>query len=132
MIPRDPFVSAFEEWRGLTEVEGGAIERSDWPCVASCQARKKSLQAILTNLSRPLRATAGSANPIPADLPAEVRALVAELVALETRNASLLAAKRQAALVERVELDRAGINLRRVRGSYGGPSPARRRFDWSV
>jgi hypothetical protein len=132
MSARDPIFSACEKWRDLTTTEGRAIEASDWVVVAECQREKKHLQSVLTGLSGPPKPGWATGAPRFAEMLDAVRVLAAELIAMETRNANLLARKREAALTARGELERSGMNLRRIRGSYGGLEPGRRRFEHTV
>lgn len=97
------------EWRSLTEREGEAILKEDWKSVSEQQQRKEQLQEII---ERAAKANGASGN-------ARVNALVAEVMALETRNRDVLATKQQNRRDEIQRVTETTRNLRSVRRTYG-------------
>jgi len=108
-----------DRWLQLTQLESQAIERSDWPELTDLQTAKAALQ-------RPLRASLDqwkARNPGADDAEGGepfFRKIVDRLLALETQNGDLLAARKQAALERKRMVDQAARNLRMVRESYAG------------
>ena len=54
----------------------------------------------------------------------DLRPIINNLIVMETQNAELIATRRQAADVEKLDLDQASQNLRRVHKSYSPPAAA--------
>jgi hypothetical protein len=123
MNPADDLLRLLAGWRELTEREGEAIARADWPAVTRQQDLKAELRLRLT----PAFAALQSAIPETADAAGKqdgaLDLVVSELVALETRNRDLLRSRRTA---RKAELDRVNAtvaNLRQLRRAYDqGPS----------
>ena len=124
MNARTELFATYAEWRRWTELEGEAISTSNWKRVRECQTAKQVLQSRIICTTDQARQECVRLGLKHGELEQEVRNVVGELIQMETRNGSVLAVQRQAAEVERAELDRAGHNLRRVHQSYGGSRPA--------
>ena len=119
MTAREKLAALYTEWRRLTEGETDAIHADAWERLAEIHTQKLALQQQI------IAATPASE---PASVPVAAHAhstdnpfhpVVQELILLETRNAEILAAKRQAAEAQRADLDRSTQNLRLVQRSYG-------------
>ena len=88
-------MSVLAEWRRLTEREAQAILNNDWKNVAEQQHRKFHLREAISR-ARELAGAAQTTNDmVERGAEDKLNAVVAELVALETRNRDVLAAKRQ-------------------------------------
>jgi hypothetical protein len=120
MDPRQRIASLLKEWLRLTLAESQAIQAGDWPLLRSIQAAKSELKLPLGQTVEQWRAqdpAQAAANPF--------RVEVTRLLALETQNGNVLAARQQKAREKKKLLEQALFNLRRVRGSYAPqPSPA--------
>jgi hypothetical protein len=113
-------MSVLAEWRRLTERETQAILNDDWKNVAEQQQRKAQLREAINRAREwagAARATGERAGSGGGD---KLKAVVAELVALETRNRDVLSAKRQGWQAELERVNVAVRNLRGVRRTYGG------------
>jgi len=110
-------ICLYEEWRGLTEREGEAIQHSDWPSVSACQAAKDTLQKRIIASEEALDLCIASAQW--REIEDQVRGLLSELMALEQRNSRLLAGQRQKASESQAELGAARQQLRGVQRAYG-------------
>jgi len=111
-------MSVLAEWRRLTEREAQAILNDDWKNVAEQQQRKAQLREAIDRA----RESGGAARPTNERDGGEdkLKAVVTELVALETRNRDVLSAKRQGWQAELERVNGAVRNLRGVRRTYGG------------
>ena len=127
MQARTKLFTAYDEWRRWTELEGQAIEAANWPRVRECQDAKHRLQPLIICGNDHARRECDRLGLSRGDMERDVRKVIGELIALETRNGEALASQRRQAEAEQTELDRAHTNLRRVHHSYGG----RREAGWS-
>lgn len=109
----------FHEWRLLTEAEGRAIAGDDWTEVQRQQQRKEDLKVRLSQVAEAWRNFWPNTGGTHAGYEREFRPIIAELVALETANARLVAARRESAQREFTEWDRATENLRGLNRAYG-------------
>lgn len=118
MNPATELIQTYEHWRAWTQAEAAALERSDWATVAQCQQAKQQLQRAILDLSEKARIT---------NVPGQehshermhVKAIVSELIALESANGELLARRLRANRARASELAEANRNLGRVHRSYG-------------
>jgi hypothetical protein len=108
----------YAEWRRLSELEGAAIGRDKWPCVAQQQQLKRRLQTRIVeatdawNRQRP-------ALPGASELfETEFRPIVADLIRLESRNHELLCERRQHAHSAVASLGRSAAHLRGITRAY--------------
>jgi len=115
MTPADELAGLYEQWRGLTEDEGEAIETGAWTDVEHFQAAKARLQPRIAEVSRRLDQTTHER---------QFRTLVEDLMQLERRNDVLLQQRRQAADEQMRELDKASRHLRQLHKSYVPPAHA--------
>ena len=109
---------AYREWRRLAEAEGEAIRAGNWMLVCDCQTALKELQPRIIRFTG--EAQSEWDNP-GVDRPTKenhLRETVKSLIELEWRNNSLLDVRRQSAMAEFEELNRARRALRRVQRSY--------------
>ncbi len=116
MDSRQHITALLKEWLRLTYAEGQSIHAGDWPLLQKIQAAKSDLRLPLGQAVELWR---GQNPPQAADDP--FRAEVTRLLALETQNGNVLAARQQKALQKKKLLEQALFNLRRVRGSYAPP-----------
>lgn len=114
MSARQDIAGLLQQWRRLTEAEGGAIQTAAWAAVKEIQATKAGLQKELSRaMGRWTEENPGAAfskNPF--------RAEVDRLISLEERNREWLAAQQQRLQLEKESSDRALRTLRRVQQSY--------------
>ncbi len=114
MSARQDIAGLLQQWRRLTEAEGGAIQTAAWAAVKEIEAAKAGLQKELSRaMGKWTEENAGavlSINPF--------RAEVDRLISLEMRNREWLAAQQQRAQMEKESSDRALRTLRRVQRSY--------------
>ncbi len=114
MSARQDISKLLDQWLQLTQAEGGAIQAASWTKVKKIQADKARVQKSLAEAqgewARQNPGAPPAANPFRADL--------ARLISMETRNAELLAAQIRRAEAERISLDHAYRNLRRIQKSY--------------
>lgn len=115
----------YAEWRRLTELEGAAIGRNEWPCVAQQQQLKRGLQTRIVDATeawnRELAPGAGSLAPFEQ----EFRPIVTDLIQLESRNHELLCEHRTQARAELATLDRSTAHLRGLHRAYAGGETSR-------
>jgi hypothetical protein len=95
-------------WRTWTIEEGDAIRAGNWPELERLQTRKRSLQDSILAASR-AGERAGDGN---------LRRLVEELIAMESRNAESLAGLLREGRAQREALEAGFHRLRQVRKSY--------------
>jgi hypothetical protein len=119
MDPRQRIAAILKEWLNKTHAEAQAIQVGDWAGLRVIQATKVELRLPLGQAVEAWRASdpaEAAANPF--------RAEVSHLLALETQNGNVLAARRHRAQEKKKLLEQALFNLRRVRSAYGAPAPA--------
>lgn len=124
MSAKSNLEDAYGEWEQLTRSEGAAIQNEDWPRVSECQRSKQDLQKEIIHLTESAQAECRVAGADPRHLEHDLRPIINGLIALETRNAELLASRRRATEARRLHLDQAAHNLRRVQKSYTTPAKA--------
>lgn len=124
MSAKRNLVDAYGTWEELTRSEGAAIQNEDWPRVTECQRSKRCLQKEIIQLTESAQAECRVAGGDLTHLEHDLRPIINALIALETRNAELLASRRGASEARRLHLDQAAHNLRRVHKSYAAPAEA--------
>jgi hypothetical protein len=115
---------ALAEWRRLTHLEGEAILSDNWQGIAEHQARKAQLEGEIQHALALVRSAPAAPTHPSRKMEPGVDATVSELIALEGRNAELLAVKRhqRQAESERVALTLRDLHgVRRAYGSSRGP-----------
>jgi hypothetical protein len=116
MDHRQRIAAILKQWLEMTHAEAQAIQAGDWPALRAVQASKAELRPSLGQAVEQWRAThpaEAAANPF--------RDEVARLLALETQNGNVLAARKHRAHEKKRLLEQALFNLRRVRSSYTKP-----------
>jgi hypothetical protein len=113
---------AYEQWRGLSLVEGEAIRAGDWPHVETCQVAKARLQARITAATAAMRLHAARDGET-AVVEGRLREVISDLLARERQNESALAAQYRRAREEHAGLNQSVRNLRQVRRAYVGSAP---------
>ena len=113
MSPTQELSDLFQQWRLLTEEEGGAITAGAWGQVEHYQSAKARLQPRITEISR--RLDAGT-------LEHQFRSVINDLMQMERCNDAIIQEKRRAAKEEEHTLDRTQRNLRQIQKSYIPPS----------
>jgi hypothetical protein len=116
MDHRQRIAAILKQWLEMTHAESQAIRSSDWGALRKVQAAKAELRLPLGQAVEQWRA----ANPAEAATD-PFRAEVTRLLALETQNGHVLAARKQRAHQKKRLLEQALFNLRRVRSSYAKP-----------
>jgi hypothetical protein len=117
MNPRQRISAIFKQWLQMTHAEAQAIQTGDWPALRRVQAAKAELRDPLSQavdqwrMENPQEA---AAKPF--------RDEVGQLLALETQNGNLLAARKHRAHEKKRLLEQALFNLRRVRSTYTKPA----------
>lgn len=124
MSAKKNLVEAYSSWETITHAEGAAIEQEDWSKVTECQQTKQGLQKKIIHLTEAAQAECIEFGQDQKTLEREVRRIINTLITLESRNAELLAGRKQAAEAQRLELNKTSQNLRRVQKSYSPPSGA--------
>ncbi|HEX4121930.1 MAG TPA: hypothetical protein VH619_15015 [Verrucomicrobiae bacterium] len=118
MDPRQHIAAILKRWLEMTHAENQAIQAAAWPALRQTQEDKAKLRATLAQaMEKWNTANPGDAKTQP------FRNEVAQLLALETRNSDLLAARKRQAAEKKVLLEQALYNLRRVRSSYAFLTP---------
>jgi len=121
MIAKKVLFAAYNSWEQLTQTEGVAIQSGDWARVAECQQAKQGLQKQIIHLTESAQAECIETGLDSKNFERDLRPIINNLISMESRNSELLAIRRQAADLEKLDLDQASNNLRRVQKSY---SPA--------
>ena len=121
MIAKKSLFDAYNSWEQLTQAEGAAIQSGDWARVAECQQAKQGLQKQIIHLTESAQAECIETGLDSKIFERDLRPIINNLISMESRNSELLAIRRQAADLEKLDLDQASNNLRRVQKSY---SPA--------
>ena len=116
MDQRQHIAAVLKQWLEMTHAESQAIQSGDWAALRKIQTAKAALRPPLGEAVEQWRAAnpaEAAANPF--------RAEVTELLALETQNSNLLAARKHRAHAKKRLLEQALFNLRRVRSTYTKP-----------
>jgi hypothetical protein len=114
----------YDQWRRLTELEGEGIRLADWGQVAACQKMKEALQTQIIEAARAWPTQAWKSTGSETETEQTLGSLIDQLLALEQRNSEWLRTKREAAQVQKAELEKASRNLHQVQKAYvSGPPP---------
>jgi hypothetical protein len=108
----------YQEWRRLSEAEGEAIRRGEWPAVEQCQEAKYKLQSCITMATEVYQSDLAHPGGDPLDYDRQFRGIVADLIQLEERNGKWLEDQKRQAREQLEELARTSSNLRLVRRAY--------------
>ena len=123
MSAREQLDALYAQWRSLTQAEAEAIRLAAWEQLEQHQAAKAKLQPLMTQAFAELRLEMPSHFAERESIDTAIRATVDDLIQLEKNNSTLLAAKRQAAEVQKTDLERTSRNLRQIQRSYIGMLP---------
>jgi len=115
---------AYQEWRGLAETEGEAINAANWILVSACQKALQQLQQRISRLAPAVREEWSKSRTSRAAKEGLLNATIRELIQLEHRNRTLLQAMKEATLVKLDQLGQAGRNLKQIQRSYAVERPA--------
>jgi hypothetical protein len=124
MSAKTNLVDAYHNWEELTQAERAAIQTDDWSRVSEFQQTKQGLQKKIIHLTEVAQSECIEAGHDTKMFERDMRRIINGLIALESRNAELLASRRQLAEVAKADLDQAAHNLRRVQKSYSPPAAA--------
>lgn len=124
MLAKKNLVAAYTSWEQLTQAEGMAIANAEWARVSEFQQSKQGLQKEIIHLTEVAQAECIEAGQDTKLFERDLRSIINTLIALESRNAELLAQRRAVAEIARTELDQVAHNLRRVQKSYSPPAGA--------
>jgi hypothetical protein len=116
---------SYREWQRLAEAEGEAIRAGNWMLVFDCQNVLRQLQPRIVHQTE-----AAHREWMTLGLDSEARqndldAVIHKLIELETRNLSLIDARRRLGLEELAKLEQASLTLRRIQRSYTSASSSR-------
>jgi hypothetical protein len=117
MDSRQRIAAILKQWLEKTHAESQAIQAGDWAALRTIQAAKAQLRAPLGEAVEEWRVNN------PAEAAAHpFRSEVSQLLALETQNGNILAARKHRAQEKKRLLEQALFNLRRVRSTYVKPA----------
>lgn len=114
----------YQEWRRLSEAEGEAIRRHEWPAVEECQEAKYKLRSGITMATELYQSDLAHPGGDPLAYDRQFRGIVAELIQLEERNGKWLEDQRRQAREQQADLARTTANLRQVRRAYASDKAA--------
>ena len=117
---------AYLEWRRLAEAEGEAIGAGNWSLVSACQKALQLLQERISRISSVARHEWSKAGEDQTPREKALNTTVLELIKIERRNQTLLAAIQEATRTKLGQLQQAGRNLDLIRRSYGSLSTTER------
>jgi hypothetical protein len=109
---------AYQDWRGLAELEGEGIRAGDWTLVSDCQNRLTALQTRIIRLTSDARTEWRRTGADLVQKESNLRRTVSRLMELEMANSVSLGAAREATRAQLDQLDTARQNLRRVEHTY--------------
>jgi hypothetical protein len=124
MSAQEQLARLLQEWLQMTRAESEAIQAGAWPRLLAVQSDKSRLRRPLSEAMRQWKARESSpSGGAPAENDKPVRAAVGRLIALEERNAQLVAGRLEKARAQRLHLERASRNLARVKQCYAPAAP---------
>lgn len=123
MIAQQDLIDAYAAWEQWTQREGAAIEAGNWRRVSECQQTKLDLQGRIIQLTDAVNAQCAEAGLDPKNFEPELRRIINDLIALETRNTERLSKRRRSAEAQDLELNGASRQLRQVQKSYVHRAP---------
>ena len=109
---------SYQEWRRLAEAEGEAIRAGNWMLVFDCQNALRQLQPRIVRQTEAARREWAALRLAPQAMEYEVDTMIHSLIELESRNHSLINARRCLAQEELAKLEQASLTLRRIQRSY--------------
>jgi hypothetical protein len=123
MSAENQLQDAYREWRRLAETEGDAIRNRNWPLVSDCQNALQQLQPQIVRHTQQAQAEWTRLGAGRAGKEKSFRAMVLELIEIESRNKELLDQVRQVAQTRLGQLSQASHTLRQVQRSYAPAQP---------
>jgi hypothetical protein len=114
----------YQEWRRLAKAEGEAIRNQNWPAVADCQNALQRLQPQILQHTDEARREWTRRGLDGATQEKHFRAIVAELIAIERDNSTLLNDVRKSVQEHFNQLEQSRSTLRHVQRSYAPARPA--------
>ena len=109
---------SYQEWRRLAEAEGEAIRAGNWMLVFDCQNALRQLQPRIVRQTEAARRERAALGLDPDAMECEMDMMIHALIELESRNNSLINARRCVAQEELAKLEQASLTLRRIQRSY--------------
>jgi hypothetical protein len=114
---------SYREWRRLAEAEGEAIRAGNWMLVFDCQNVLRQLQPRIVRQTEAARREWAALGLDPGAMEEEMEMMIHSLIELESRNNSLINARRCLAQEELAKLEQASLTLRRIQRSYAPAVP---------
>jgi hypothetical protein len=109
---------SYQEWRRLAEAEGEAIRAGNWMLVFDCQNVLRQLQPRIIRQTEAARREWTALGLDAEAMECEMDTMIHTLSELESRNNSLINARRCLAQEELAKLEQASLTLRRIQRSY--------------
>ena len=109
---------SYLEWQRLAEAEGEAIRAGNWMLVFDCQNALRQLQPRIVRQTDAARREWAALGLDPEAMECEMDTMIHSLIELESRNNSLINARRSLAQEELAKLEQASLTLRRIQRSY--------------
>ena len=109
---------SYQEWRRLAEAEGEAIRAGNWMLVFDCQNVLRQLQPRIIRQTEAARREWTALGLDAEAMECEMDTMIHTLIELESRNNSLINARRCLAQEELAKLEQASLTLRRIQRSY--------------
>jgi hypothetical protein len=109
---------SYREWRRLAEAEGEAIRAGNWMLVFDCQSALRQLQPRITRQTEAARREWEALGLDTDTMENDLRDVIHSLIELESRNNSLINARRTLGQEELAKLEMASLILRRIQRSY--------------
>jgi hypothetical protein len=114
---------SYKEWRRLAEAEGEAIRAGNWMLVFDCQNALRQLQPRIIRQTEAARREWAVLGLDAEAMEHEMETMIHSLIELESRNNSLINARRCLAQEELAKLEQASLTLRRIQRSYAASVP---------
>ncbi len=124
MSAENDLLEAYREWRRLAEAEREAIKASNWSMLSAFQKALENIYGRISELSMAAREEWAESSCDRAAKEKSLQATIRELLVLGRGNQALLNVIREAAQVRLEQLNQAGLNLQRIKHSYGFTPPA--------
>jgi hypothetical protein len=109
---------SYQEWRRLAEAEGEAIRAGNWMLVFDCQNALRQLQPRIVRQTEAAHRECAALGLDPEAMEYEMDTMIHSLIELESRNNSLINARRCLAQEELAKLEQASLTLRRIQRCY--------------
>jgi len=123
--PHHLLLDLYAEWGRLTDLEGAAIGKDEWPSVQQQQVLKRKLQDQIVQTAEQWHAEQGDTAAAQAKYDREFRPIVTHLIQRESQNHELLHQRWDHLKAKVGSLKQAGMRLRGIHRTYaaqGSPS----------